>query len=607
MTLSLGGDPRQVAVALDGQSLEGQLSGPVAATTSFQALTQRWSVSVPLPAATALQSALPWIAVGWPIVIAGIAFLVAGAAARRRRAERAVERIFDVSLDLLCVVGLSDGYFKRVNPGFERALGYSSSELLSRPFLEFVHPDDRQRTGEAFDTHRTGHDVVQFENRYLHSDGSVRWLQWSGRAVLGEGLVYAVARDVTERRRDEERLRAAQRAVEESRDELRAIAAEQLAVRRVATLVARGAPSDEVFDAVSAEVAELFEADSARLLRYEVDGTATVVAARNGPLVDLPVGTGLTLEGESVAAAVRRSAQSARIQDFSGLPGSIAERNRMAGLHSALGAPVVVEGALWGVMVVAWARREGASAAVEARVSEFTELVAVAIANAHARAELVASRARVVAAADEARHRIERNLHDDTQQRLVSLMLTLQATADAVPPHLGGLKKELIDAASELEEALDNLREISRGIYPAPLSRHGLEPALKALARRSTIPVELQVGSSGRFDEAIERTVYYVVSEALANAAKHSGARRVSVELGGDDTALHLSIKDDGAGGADPGAGSGLIGLRDRVESVGGSLTITSPASSGTLLSVTIPLRRTNPHPTELHRAAGPC
>ena len=179
--------------------------------------------------------------------------------------------------------------------------------------------------------------------------------------------------------------------------------------------------------------------------------------------------------------------------------------------------------------------------------------------------------------------------------------------ADAVPQPLCGLKKELIDAASELEEALDNLREISRGIYPAPLSRHGLEPALKALARRSTIPVELQIGSSGRFDEAIERTVYYVVSEALANAAKHSGARRVSVELGGDDTALHLSIKDDGAGGADPGAGSGLIGLRDRVESVGGSLTITSPARSGTLLSVTIPLRRTTPHPTELSRAAGPC
>ena len=379
-------------------------------------------------------------------------------------------------------------------------------------------------------------------------------------------------------------------SLETSREELRLLLDQQAALRRVATLVARGVSPTEVFDSVAAEVGRLLLADSARLLRYEPDGTTTVVAAHSEPDVAIPVGTRLTLEGENVAALVLRSGRPARMETLEGASGSSAALLRELGIRSAVGAPVVVEDRLWGVMIAAWTQQTAVSAEAEVRIAEFTELVATAIANADSRAELTASRARVVAAADEARRRIERDLHDGIQQRLVSLGLELRSAEATMPSGLDQVKAQLSRAAKGLSHLVEELQEVSRGIHPAILSKGGLGPALKTLARRSSVPVELEVGLTRRLPEPVEVAAYYVVSEALTNAAKHAQASVVQVSLEARDAVLRLSVCDDGVGGAEPGRGSGLIGLRDRVEALGGRMEVASAASSGTSLLVTIPL-----------------
>ena len=218
LSLSLDAHPQRMAISLEGRSLEGALREAPAAAQSFEALTRRWRIDVAREPATALQMTLPWLAVVWPPATALLVYLLGRGMLRRRRAEREVEDIFDLSLDLLCVGGL-DGYFKRVNPAFERTLGYSAAELLSRPFLDFVHPDDREATQRALSVLGDGRKVLYFENRYVRADGAVRWLQWNTRPMPEKGLVYAAARDVTDNR---------------------LLAQEQAALRRVATLVARG-------------------------------------------------------------------------------------------------------------------------------------------------------------------------------------------------------------------------------------------------------------------------------------------------------------------------------------------------------------------------------
>jgi signal transduction histidine kinase len=226
----------------------------------------------------------------------------------------------------------------------------------------------------------------------------------------------------------------------------------------------------------------------------------------------------------------------------------------------------------------------------EARLASFTDLVATAIANAEHLAQLTASRARVVATADETRRRIERDLHDGAQQRLVSLRLALRAAQTIVPSHLGELGDELEQVADGLEGVLDELREMARGIHPAILARGGLAPALKTLARRWTVPVKLDVRAVARLPERVEVATYYVVSEALTNAAKHAQASLVNVEVETVEGALRLCVRDDGVGGADPIRGSGLVGLKDRVEALGGTITIQSPPGSGTAVRVELPL-----------------
>jgi signal transduction histidine kinase len=251
---------------------------------------------------------------------------------------------------------------------------------------------------------------------------------------------------------------------------------------------------------------------------------------------------------------------------------------------------VVVGRRVWGAAIVGSSRPEPLPPSTETRVGDFADLVATAIANAATRAELTASRARIVVAADEARRRFERNLHDGAQQRLVSLGLALRTAEASVPVDQGALQAQLAAIVRGMTGVSEDLQEISRGIHPAILSRGGLGPALKTLARRSTVPVVLQLFLARRLPESVEVAAYYFVSEALTNAAKHAQASEVYVDAEADGAYLRISIRDDGVGGADLVKGSGLIGLQDRVEALGGHMEIESPAGSGTSLMVKIPL-----------------
>lgn len=275
-----------------------------------------------------------------------------------------------------------------------------------------------------------------------------------------------------------------------------------------------------------------------------------------------------------------------RVESQAGATGTLADLVRDMGVRSVVGTPVVVEGRVWGEMGAGSTLEEPLPPDAEARLASFTELVATAIANADSHAELMASRARIVAAADETRRRIERDLHDGTQQQLVTLMLDLQLLQAEAPPELEG---HLSRIAEQVTDVFNQVREISHGIHPAILSEQGLALALKALARRSAVPVELDL-RAGRLPDHVEVAAYYAVSEALANAAKHARASVVHVELDVRGATLRLAIRDDGIGGADPAKGTGLTGLRDRIEAVGGTLDVTSPADGGTTLLIETPV-----------------
>jgi PAS domain S-box-containing protein len=460
----------------------------------------------------------------------------AGLQGGREQAERHADRIFELSQDLLCIAGF-DGYFKRVNPAFARLLGYPTETMLSRPTREFVHPDDRKARDERHTKREAGGDV-RYEQRHLCSDGSVRRIEWGARFVPEERLVYGVGRDVTESRRAAE---------------------EQAALRRVATLVAKGVAAAEIFAAVAREVRALFEAASAGVARREPDGSITVLGSA-------PDGSGAT--HEHVAAAVVGAGGATRTD-------------------GAVGAPIVVEDRLWGVV----AASEGAEPlppGAEERLARFTDLVATAIANAESRAEVAASRARVVAAADDERRRVVRDLHDGAQQGLVHTIFTLQLASLAHENGDGGASALVAEALEHARRANDELRELSHGILPAELTRGGLPAGVDTLVSRLPLRVATHV-SVGRLPSVVEATAYFVVAEALTNIAKHAGAARADVSVEVDDGALCIAVRDDGVGGARPD-GSGLVGMRDRLEALDGRLRIDSPTGRGTLVAAEIPL-----------------
>jgi signal transduction histidine kinase len=371
-----------------------------------------------------------------------------------------------------------------------------------------------------------------------------------------------------------------------SEERARRLAREQAALRRVATLVAERVSAEDVFSSVAREVAHVFDVRLVTVCRYEPD--AVVVLASLG-VPEFRAGSRWPLNIPGLPTTIYETNRPARIDDFTTASGLDA-RARDAGVRGAVGVPIVVDGSTWGSVNVATTEEEPFPADAEERLARFTELVATAVSNATMRAELAASRARVIAAADESRRRIERDLHDGAQQKLVTLALALRGTEERVPPGFDELGDELAHAIDGLTGLLEELREISRGIHPAILTEGGLGPALKALAHRSPVPVHTDVRCDERLDDRIEVAAYYTVSEALTNSAKHADASRVEIALRIRGGALHLSISDDGTGGADPSRGSGLIGLRDRVEALGGTIEVASPPGSGTRILVQVPL-----------------
>jgi signal transduction histidine kinase len=375
----------------------------------------------------------------------------------------------------------------------------------------------------------------------------------------------------------------------QAREELREFAEEQAALRRVATLVARGAPPAEVLTAVTEEAGRLLRTNYATMERYDPDGTARVVASWSATGAAFSVGSCMPLGGRNAHTLVFQTHRPARIDDYAAASVPIAVAVRAPGVRAAVGVPVSVEGGLWGLMIVE-SRSGPLPAGTEARLAGFTELAATAIANAEAQAALTASRARIVATADATRRRIERDLHDGTQQRLISLALGLRAAQRRLPAGQKDVAAQWSRTAQGLTDAIEELREISRGLHPAVLEKHGLAPALRELVRRGSIPVTLDVQVSGRLPERVEVAAYYVVSEALTNAAKHAEATTADIEVAESGGVLHIHISDDGRGGADFSDGSGLVGLKDRSEALGGRLQLDSPPGAGTTLEITLPL-----------------
>ena len=382
-------------------------------------------------------------------------------------------------------------------------------------------------------------------------------------------------------------------SLESSRDELAALADEQAGLRRVATLVAQGASPDDVLAAVAREIGQLLPADYTLIGRYDVDETEiTTVGSWNtdgGDSADFPPTT-LGVGERTVSARVWQTRRPARTQPEETASVPVGPYSRALGIRSLVGVPISVEGHLWGIVIAACTREEPMADDTEARLGSFTELVSTAIANAEAQAALTASRARIVVTADETRRRFERDLHDGAQQRFVAVALRLRAAQATLPPDSPELVAELDQIVAELTHALDELRNFAQGIHPAILVEGGLRLALRKLVGNSTVPVDLDVQTNGRLPEPVEVAAYYVVSEALTNATKHGHASGVTVRIDAAGDLLRVDIRDDGVGGARFGRGSGLVGLRDRVEALGGTITLESEPAAGTSLSVELPV-----------------
>jgi signal transduction histidine kinase len=371
--------------------------------------------------------------------------------------------------------------------------------------------------------------------------------------------------------------------------ELQRLAAEQAALRRVATLVAQDAAPDELFGAVAAEVGTLFAADYTGMIRYEpghlfVTTTATWAAVGAHP----PVPARSRIVPGDPTTMVAETGRPARVDDWASVPGPIAEFvRRELGVKSSVGSPIVVNGTLWGALAL-HSKHSPLPPDTESRLLNFTELVATAVANADSRDQLTASRARLVTEADEARRRVVRDLHDGAQQRLVQTILTLRLAQRALEPNSDQAGALIAEALAHAQQATTELRELALGILPAVLAEGGLRSGISAIVSRLDLPVDVDVPSQ-RFPPEIEASAYFVVAEALTNVVKHSHAERAEVKARLQDGMLRVEVRDDGVGGADL-SGHGLVGLGDRVTAIGGQLVVESPESGGTLLAAKLPV-----------------
>jgi PAS domain S-box-containing protein len=471
-----------------------------------------------------------------------------------------------------------EGNVLEANRAAEEMFGYTFAEMAGNELAELIVPPsfrEAHRRGlerflEAGERHVLDHPT---ELMGMRSDGT----EFPVEVVInqpdlpGPPQFVGHLRDVTERH-------AAEAA-------LRRLAAEQAALRRVATAVAAETEPRRLFGLVIEEVGRLMEAQSSNMIRYDDDRTATVIGGWNAEGVSsVPVGASVRVDGDTAAARVWRTGRPARVDTYAGQTGELAETLRSLGFRSAIAAPVVLGGRLWGAVIVSSVDPEPFPEGAEQRIADFAELAAQALANAEARAQLAASRARIVQAGDAERRRLERNLHDGAQQRLVSLSITLRLAARRHQED-----DELLHADEELGHALEELRELARGIHPAVLTEYGLGPALDALAARATLPVDLDVELAERLPPAVEAAAYYVVAEALTNVAKYARASGARVHVFRNDGGAVVEVRDDGVGGAQE-SGSGLRGLADRVEALGGGLWLNSPPGAGTTLLAEIPV-----------------
>jgi signal transduction histidine kinase len=369
-----------------------------------------------------------------------------------------------------------------------------------------------------------------------------------------------------------------------------ALTDEQAALRRIATLVAGEAASARVFEQVTIEAAKTLGASAASLARFEKNDMVTFVGGWSDTgWLAFPVGSRVPVEETGVLAKIRQTGRPERVDDYENLPAEIAERLSSFGYKSATAAPIRVGGKLWGGLVAVTRGKEPLPRGSEHRLADFAELVAQALANADAYRKLAASRVRLVEAGDTERRRLERNLHDGAQQRLVSLALKLRLVRGNLRKNPEAAETLLAEADSELDQALEELRELARGIHPAVLTDRGLEVAIRALAERAPVPVDLTRLPEDRLPESVEAAIYYLVAEAITNVAKYAQATCASVAVERSNGFATVVVRDDGVGGAEPVPGSGLAGLADRVEALGGRLHIESPAGRGTELTAEIP------------------
>jgi signal transduction histidine kinase len=423
-------------------------------------------------------------------------------------------------------------------------------------------------------------DRVMTAGRLALATGELQTVEWQlqvgdrrhveGRFIpSGDDEFLAVVRDVTERKLHE---------------------VEQAALHRVALAVASVGRPERIFDLVSEEAGRVLEAHSANLLRYESGSATAIVGCWSEPGVPAgPLGRRFPAVPGSVAERVFTTGRPARLELDEVKDAHFAGYLRQTRVNSVVGAPIIVTGRLWGVISARLTPPHVFPQGAEIRLDKFARLISLALANEEARDQLAASRARLLSTADEERRRLERNLHDGAQQRLVSLSLTLRHIRGMLLSDPTAAVEFLAAASDELSIALEELRELARGIHPALLTHRGLGPALRSLADRSPVQVTVVLDSTGRFPEQIEAATYYLVAESLTNIARYAQASSAVVRVARQNGSAVVEISDNGVGGADPQRGSGLRGLIDRIEALDGTLTVNSPAGKGTTLTATLP------------------
>jgi PAS domain S-box-containing protein len=490
---------------------------------------------------------------------------------------------------MVCVLE-RDGRIASFDAGCERVTGWSAEEVVGRDAREVVIPPEEAADFGQFleDVWETGEPSPQV-GHWLTRTGERRLISWSNRPIVGpDGRVaqlFTVGIDLTERERANAELRAVYEELANRLYELEQLASEQSGLRRVALLVAAEAAPAVVFDAVAAEVARVFGAESAAIVRYE-DGDSGAFVGRWSSFGDgvFPAEMRISLAEDSAVARVFSSGAAERIEHYAEVESEVSRRLRDHGFECAAAAPVAVGGRLWGAVVVAAARSETLPPGdTERRLVAFAQIVSLALATADAREQLFASRKRLVQVADEERRRLERDLHDGAQQRLVTIGQRLYLAKTFLGRDEAATREQLEISTSEVREAIEDLRRLAAGLHPPILAQAGLRAAVWSLVGRSPLPVSLGDFPQERYAAEIETAAYYLVSEALTNAAKHADASAVEVRAAAQEGSLVVEIVDDGGGGATLETGTGLRGLNDRVEAVGGTLTITSTAGGTTI------------------------